>query len=174
MLATLKTNLNQSTTDDYSSYITTLTKRDVLCVVAASTSDARYDSYQLATFRVTSPCTSMTDSQMAQIELERETYLSKWSRLELDSGASWNVVFFQKKKIPAHFNVVKALCLVHHAVNTLALTSVVLEKMILFYVKWVLKLCRTQKTSDVVLTMYDIVWCVCVCMCCFFSMSFKL
>ena len=77
MLATLKTNLNQSTTDDYSSYIATLTKRDVLCVVAASTTDARYDSYALATFRVTSPCTSMTDSQMAQIELERETYLSK-------------------------------------------------------------------------------------------------
>ena len=77
MLATVKTNLNQSTTDDYSSYIATLSKRDVLCIVAASTTDARYDSYPLATFRSTSPCTSLTDSQMTQIEAERNTFLSK-------------------------------------------------------------------------------------------------
>ena len=77
MLATVKTNLNQSTTDDYSSYIATLSKRDVLCIVAARTDDARYDSYALATFRVTSPCTSLTDSQMTQIEAERNTFLSK-------------------------------------------------------------------------------------------------
>ena len=78
MLATVITTLSASTTDDYSSYIATLSNRDVLCVVAASTADARYDSYALATFRVTSPCTSLTDSQMVEIELEREEYLSKY------------------------------------------------------------------------------------------------
>ena len=77
MLETVKTNLNTSITDDYSSYITTLTKRDVLCIVAASTTDDRYDLYPLATFRSTSPCTSLTDSQMTKIEQERNTFLSK-------------------------------------------------------------------------------------------------
>ena len=77
MLATVKTNLNKTKTDNYTSYIATLTKRDVLCIVAASTTAASYDSYQLATFRSTSPCTSLTDSQMTQIEKERNTFLSK-------------------------------------------------------------------------------------------------
>ena len=77
MLDFVTTNLNQSTTDDYSSYIATLSNRDVLCIVAASTADARYDSYALAMFRVTSPCTSLTDSQMVEIELEREANQSK-------------------------------------------------------------------------------------------------
>ena len=83
MLETVKTNLNTSITDDYSSYITTLTKRDVLCIVAASTTDDRYDLYPLATFRSTSPCSSMTDSQMTQIEAEREINLRKYFSLGL-------------------------------------------------------------------------------------------
>ena len=77
MLATVKTNLNGSKTDNYTSYIATLTKRDVLCIVAASTTAARYNFYPLATFRSTSPCTSLTDSQMTKIEQERNTFLSK-------------------------------------------------------------------------------------------------
>ena len=77
MLATVKTNLNKTKTDNYTSYIATLTKRNVLCIVAASTTAASYDSYPLATFRSTSPCTNLTDSQMAQIEQERNKSLSK-------------------------------------------------------------------------------------------------
>ena len=77
MLATIKTNLNKTKTDNFTSYIATLTNKDVLCVVAASTSAARYDSYPLATFRLTKPCTNLTDSQMRQIEVQRGTYMSK-------------------------------------------------------------------------------------------------
>ena len=73
MLPTVITTLGA----DYSNYTATLTKLDVLCVIAENSTDDRYDSYALATFRVTSPCTSLTDSQMTQIEAERNTFLSK-------------------------------------------------------------------------------------------------
>ena len=46
----------------YNTYADSLTELDVLCVVAANTSDAFYDYYELATFRAASPCSGIAKS----------------------------------------------------------------------------------------------------------------
>ena len=59
----------------YDSYANSLTELDVLCVIAANTSDAFYDYYELATFRAASPCSGIASS-VVQLAVENAYNLS--------------------------------------------------------------------------------------------------
>ena len=59
----------------YDSYADSLTELDVLCVVAANTSDAFYDYYDLSTFRAASPCSGVASS-VVQLAAENAYNLS--------------------------------------------------------------------------------------------------